>query len=172
MSDTTGAATAASSTSGDTSGTTQPATQPEFAPITSQDDLNKVISQRLERERSKFADYGDLKAKAEQFDQLEEAKKDEIQKATERAAATEKERDDARAESSRLRVAIKHGLSEDDAALLDDLRDEESMNRLAERLAKQAGQTTPQVGFHVDHSSTQTTHPLNKDDQARSFFGI
>lgn len=161
-----------SGTSGDTSGTTQPATQPEFQPITSQEDLNKVISQRIDRERAKFSDYGDVKAKAEKFDQLEEANKSEVERAAAQTAAVETERDESRAETSRLRVALKHGLSESDAELLNDLRDEDAMSRLAERLAQQAAADDPTVGFGVDHSTTQTTHAPNKDDQARSLFGI
>lgn len=35
-----------------------------FTPITSQEDLDKVIGARLAREREKFADYDDLKAAA------------------------------------------------------------------------------------------------------------
>lgn len=36
----------------------------EFKPITSQDELNRVIGDRVARERAKFADYDDLKARA------------------------------------------------------------------------------------------------------------
>mgnify|MGYP003356662418 CR=1 FL=1 len=35
-----------------------------FTPITSQDQLNNVIADRLRRERAKFADYAELKEKA------------------------------------------------------------------------------------------------------------
>lgn len=62
----------------------------EFEPITSQDELNKVIAKRIERVRAKFADYDDLKAKAAEFDRLSEANKTEIQKAIERADAAER----------------------------------------------------------------------------------
>lgn len=54
---------------------------PEFTPITSQDELDRRIGDRLARERSKFADYDDLKAKAEKFDQADAANKSELQKA-------------------------------------------------------------------------------------------
>lgn len=36
----------------------------EFKPITSQDELDKIIGQRLTRERARFSDYDDLKAQA------------------------------------------------------------------------------------------------------------
>lgn len=63
----------------------------EFKPITTQDDLNKIISERVKREQSKFADYEDLKAKASKFDELEEANKSEIEKANDRVAKAEAE---------------------------------------------------------------------------------
>lgn len=69
-----------------TSGTTSTAGD-TFTPITSQADLDKAIGPRLERERSKFADYADLKTKAAEFDKLADANKSEIEKANEKAAA-------------------------------------------------------------------------------------
>lgn len=44
--------------------------QQQFAPITSQEEFDKRLSQRLRREREKYADYETLRAKAEQFDLL------------------------------------------------------------------------------------------------------
>ena len=41
--------------------------KPEFQPITSQEQLNALLGDRLARERAKFADYDELKAKAEKF---------------------------------------------------------------------------------------------------------
>ena len=46
-------------------------------------EMNAIISDRLSRERSKYADYDDLKAKAQQFDAAQEAGKTELQKANE-----------------------------------------------------------------------------------------
>ena len=45
-----------------------------------QAEMNAIISDRLSRERSKYADYDDLKAKAQQFDAAQEAGKTELQK--------------------------------------------------------------------------------------------
>ena len=49
-----------------------------------QAEMNAIISDRLTRERSKYADYDDLKAKAAQFDASQEAGKTELQKANEK----------------------------------------------------------------------------------------
>lgn len=58
-----------------------------------QAEMNAIISDRLSRERSKYADYGDLKAKAQQFDAAQEAGKTELQKANEKAAKLQEQLD-------------------------------------------------------------------------------
>ena len=50
-----------------------------------QDELNDIVGKRLARAAEKYADYEELKAKAAKLDELEEASKSELQKATERA---------------------------------------------------------------------------------------
>ena len=44
------------------------ADQGGFKPIASQDELDRVISGRIQREKAKFADYDDLKSKVQGFD--------------------------------------------------------------------------------------------------------
>ena len=58
-----------------------------------QAEMNAIISDRLTRERSKYADYDDLKAKAAQFDAAQEAGKTELQKANEKAAKLQQQLD-------------------------------------------------------------------------------
>lgn len=58
-----------------------------------QAEMNAIIQDRLTRERSKYADYEALKAKAEKFDEAEEAGKTELQKANEKADALQKQVD-------------------------------------------------------------------------------
>lgn len=50
-----------------------------------QEEVNKMIGERLSREREKYANYDELKAKAEKYDEVQEASKTELQKAEERA---------------------------------------------------------------------------------------
>ena len=59
-----------------------------------QADLDRIVAERLQRERAKYPDYDTLKDKAAKFDAAEEAGKSEIQKATE-LAAKEKTRADS-----------------------------------------------------------------------------
>lgn len=88
---------------GNNGGTTSTAGD-EFKPITSQTDFNKALNERLKREREKYADYGDLKAKATKFDELAEAQKTELQKIQDRADAAEKRAADLEA-AEQKRVA-------------------------------------------------------------------
>ena len=50
-----------------------------------QADLDRIVQDRLQREREKYADYESMKEKAARLDQIEEDAKTELQKATERA---------------------------------------------------------------------------------------
>ena len=56
-----------------------------------QAELDAIVTDRLKRDRAKYADYEDLKSKAARLDEIEEAAKSDLQKATERADALEKE---------------------------------------------------------------------------------
>lgn len=44
----------------------------EFTPITTQEELNKIIGERVMQERRKYADYDSLKEKATAFDALKQ----------------------------------------------------------------------------------------------------
>ena len=70
-----------------------PETAPEGEKKFSQADVDAIVKSRLDRERGKYSDYEDLKAKAEKFDAAEEAQKTELQKATERAEALQAQLD-------------------------------------------------------------------------------
>jgi hypothetical protein len=56
-----------------------------------QAELDKVVADRLARERQKYEGYSELKEKAAKFDEMEAASKTELQKATEKAEKLEQE---------------------------------------------------------------------------------
>lgn len=58
----------------------------EYKAPETQEELDAIIGARLKREREKYADYEELKAKAAKLDEAEEAKKDALQKANEEIA--------------------------------------------------------------------------------------
>ena len=145
---------------GNDGGTTS--TAEGFTPITSQEELDRRIGARLDRERGKFSDYDELKVKASRFDELEQAKKSEVERAEDKAAEAERERDTALADAMRWKVAAKHGVSDEDAELFLTANDEETLIRQAERLAGRAS-TAPRV----PREGTNTTSP--KPDETREF---
>jgi len=62
---------------------------PSFRIISSQDELDRVISERLKRERAKYADYSSLKDKAEEYDKLADAQKTEAERLQSKAQEAE-----------------------------------------------------------------------------------
>ncbi len=54
-----------------------------------QEQIDKIVKDRLERQRQQFAGYDDLKKKAEEYDKLQESQKSELEKANERATKAE-----------------------------------------------------------------------------------
>ena len=137
--------------------------QPAFEPITSQEDLDRRIGHRLERERAKFSDYPDLQEKAKRLEEIEAANKSEAEKAAERESAATKRAVEAEARATRRDVALEHGLSKDDAALLDNLTDEDAMKALAVRLAdaSERGKTNRVPG--------EGANPKSKEDPMREY---
>lgn len=93
-----------------------------------QEELDRILQDRIARERSKYGDYDTLKAQAGKLQALEDAQKTELQKAQEAAQRLQAERDAAiQAATDRLiqaafiEAAAKHGvLHARDAFLLAD----------------------------------------------------
>ena len=56
-----------------------------------QAELDAIVGDRLKRERAKYADYSDLKTKAEEYDRQQEKSKSELQKAQEKSEALQNE---------------------------------------------------------------------------------
>lgn len=65
------------------------ATASKFEAITSQEEFDRRLADRLRREREKYSDYDDLKAAASRLAEIEEANKTEEQKRVERIAELE-----------------------------------------------------------------------------------
>jgi hypothetical protein len=81
-----------------------PDTQQTFT----QADLDRIVQQRIQRERAKFADYDEVKAAADRLSELEAAQLTELEKATQKANAAEAARDEAlsRAKQMLVRAAV------------------------------------------------------------------
>lgn len=89
---------------------TDETTDDTFSAPASQEELDRIIQARLDRERKKFADYDELKKAAEKLSQLEEANKTEAEKAAARAEAAEKRAAELEAKALRAEVAASKGV--------------------------------------------------------------
>lgn len=70
----------------------------------SQAELDRIIQDRLARQKEQFKGYDELKEKASKFDELEAANATELEKASARAEAAEKRATEIEAESKETRI--------------------------------------------------------------------
>lgn len=113
-----------------------------------------------ERRRANAAEKSQ-KALQQRIDALEAEKLSKEERADKRAAEAERERDQARADALRWRIASKHSISDEDADLFLTGTDEETLTRQAERLAERT--KTPE-GLYVPGEGHQPAPPaLNSD---------
>ena len=125
----------------------------EFQAITSQADFDTAIQARIARERAKFSDYDDLKAKAAKLVELEDAQKTEAQKAQERLDAAEKRAVELELKATRAEVAAAKGIP---AELLTGSTREE-LEASAEALIKFKGDPQPQR-LHIPNEGKSPTN--------------
>ncbi len=102
--------------------------------VLTQAEVDRIVAERVQRERSKYADYGDLKAKAAKFAELQQAQMTETERTAARLAEMEREAATARAEALRFKVAARFGIGDEDADLFLTGSDESTITRQAERL--------------------------------------
>ncbi len=102
-----------------------------FKAPTSQDEFDAMVKDRIARVQAKYADYDELRSKAQQFDAAQGTTDDRI-------AKLEKELESTRTTALRSRIQAKHGISDEDAALFLTATDEATLTKQAERLAETA----------------------------------
>jgi hypothetical protein len=110
-----------------------------FKPITSQEEFNRIIEERVRR--AKPADYDELKDKAAKWDKAEEANRSELEKAQAAAAEAEKKRVTAELVALRASVRADHGISKEDAELFLTGDTEEILVRQAKALVERTKST-------------------------------
>lgn len=126
-----------------------------------QADVDHIVKERVQREKAKYADYDDLKTKAEGAKSTEE-----------RMADLEKQLATTQHEALRARVQAAHGISDEDAALFLTGADEASLTAQAARLAQRESDRK-----HNDNVSPRegTTIPAAQGSDeatfAKSLFG-
>ena len=115
----------------------QVAEEQGFRAPASQEELDRIIQKRLERERSRYADYDDVKARAERAAELESVAED-LRKRVEAFESKE-------ARSALVRkVAVDNGV---DHELLSEMRgdSEEELTAQAKRLAERLKPVAPVI---------------------------
>lgn len=149
--------------SDDTTATTETTEQggnSGFTPPATQEDLNRIIADRVSREKAKYADYGDLKSKASKFDELSEAQKSEVQKALDRAVAAESELQASKSESLRLSVIAKHQIPEEYQGLI--------VGSTEEELTERASKVAALLAVQTEEKPVQTIRELVIPGEGRS----
>jgi len=82
----------------------------EFKAPSSQEELDRIIQGRLDRERKRFADYDDLKVRAAKLAEIESANQTEAEKVQARLDAAEKRAVELESKALRAEVAAAKGV--------------------------------------------------------------
>jgi len=139
---------------------TEGAEQQEQGQSFTQADVDRIVAERIKRERAKFADYDELKSKAGEKATVEE-----------RLAAMEKRATEAEVTALRANIASNHGISAEDRDLFLTGTTEEALTAQAERLAARDSEQK-QKSPHVPREGN---NPRPPDDErratARQLFG-
>ena len=112
-----------------------------FEAITSQEQLDKVLSKRLERERAKYADYEELKQKAAEAADS----RSEVEKLNDRLKELEQERHQSAIEAAKAKAASEYGVPAD--LLVGD--DTDAIEAHAKRLSEYVAAQAPTTGAYV-----------------------
>ena len=138
----------------------------------SQAEVDKIVADRVARERKKFADYDTLKKKASELDKIQESQKSETQKLNDRLAAQAIELQELRVEKIRRAAASAAGLDPEMAEFItaaDEDEAAEQAKKLADRL-KPAGKP----GAPDFKQGTRSTPPpqRSRDELLRGLAGF
>lgn len=107
---------------------------------------------------------------ATRLEELENAQKTEAQKAADARAAAERERDEARADALRWRVAAKHGISDEDAELFLTGTDEDTLTKQATRLTERTSERKKNGNVVPNEGRTPSTQANDVRDFTRQLF--
>ncbi|OFO01864.1 DUF4355 domain-containing protein [Streptococcus sp. HMSC070B10] len=148
----------------------------DFKPITTQEEFDVAIKERLSREKAKYSDYDQLKSRVEELETENVGLKSTIEANNQSKADADKQLEELQKQiagyetaSLRTRIALQHGLPYDLAGRLQGT-DEESLKADAERLAgymKRAQpvapvrETEPQVGDNKTMQMKSMLRELN-----------
>lgn len=111
----------------------------EFVPVEDkllvQDEVDKIVETRLERDRKKFADYDDLKERASKVDTIASEYEDKLKEKDTKVSEFEQQLAKAKLETVKVKTIHEFNLSEDLSDFING-DDEKTIRSQAERLAK------------------------------------
>ncbi|MDR1266591.1 MAG: hypothetical protein LBK42_13800 [Propionibacteriaceae bacterium] len=113
-----------------------------WTPPADQAELDRIVQDRVARERAKYAGHDEFKAKARKYDEWQASQQTGEQRADAAMASLTAERDQAVARLARVEAAAKHGLAAGDIDFIGGTTADEieaSAAKLAQRL-QTAGQ--------------------------------
>lgn len=145
-----------------------------FTPPASQQELNRIVTERVKRERDKFADYGDLKAKAEEFDKLAQSRMSEVERANERASKAEAELTTVPAkvaEALKAHLVELHSINDEDAELFLTATSPELLLKQIQRLTARGEDRKKQGNFVPREGTTVPAGADPKREFAKELFG-
>lgn len=101
-----------------------------------QADVEKIVADRITRERKKYAGYDDLKKKASQFDELQDKNKTELEKVNDQLNAAQVELQGYRVEKIRMDAARQVGLDLELAEFITAVDEDEAVEQAKRLLAR------------------------------------
>ncbi|PYY32361.1 hypothetical protein [Curtobacterium sp. MCBD17_030] len=130
--------------------------------IITQSEVDRIVKERVARERAKYADYDELKAKADGAKTVEQ-----------KLADLEGKYSAAEARAIRSDIAAKHGISAEDRDLFLTGTDEATLTAQAERLAAREADRKKNGNVAPKEGTTTTTGGPSKDmrEFTRTLFG-
>lgn len=135
----------------------------------SQDEVDRIVADRVARERKKFADYEDLKKKASEFDKLKEKDKSELEKLNDQLAKQAVELQGLRVENIRRAAVAAAGLDPELAEFIT-AADEEEAEAQAKKLAERVKSTkSPDL---KQGARTSPPPQRSRDDMLRNLAGF
>lgn len=136
----------------------------------SQEAVDQMIESRLARERKRFADYDDLKAKAAQFDALQAEGLSESDKLRQELERVQGELAQAETERVRSRVALELNIPADLQEFLTG-SDEATIRESAERLSSHIGKVSAPVVERVERVPVRESQFVESANFAGKLFG-
>lgn len=137
----------------------------------SQSDVERIVGERLARQRAQFGDVDALKKKAEEYDKLAESQKTETQKLQEERDALKNDATTWQSKALRYEAAAKAGLDLKFAPRLQGSTLEE-LEADAKQFAEAFGQKTGPTAAQFDGGARQTATDTSFDAMIRRTAGV